>query len=161
MKFKSLIFEVLRWAAVAAMVVYLVVLLAAEPLSNASFESVAEAVTSQLDLTNMQQGENQMVKRLYGLDPSAYEGCILYYPATNMDAEELLLIKLKDTQQQEAVRSAMQTRVENQKNTFEGYGVQQYDLLSNACILEVKGNYALLVVSKSCDDAYQAFEAAL
>ena len=85
MKFKSLIFEVLRWAAVAAMVVYLVVLLAAEPLSNASFESVAEAVTSQLDLTNMQQGENQMVKRLYGLDPSAYEGCILYYPATNMD----------------------------------------------------------------------------
>lgn len=161
MKFKSWIFEALRWTAVVIMVVYLVTLFAAEPLSNASFETVADAVTAQVNMDNMLPGENQMVKRLYGLDPAAFDGCVLYYPATNMDAEELLLIKLKDVSQQEAVRSAMQTRVENQKNTFEGYGVQQYDLLSNACILEVKGNYALLVVSKSCDDAYRAFEAAL
>ena len=161
MKFKSWIFELLRWAAVAAIAVYLIVLLGADPLSDASVETVADAVTSQMDMANLRLGENQMVKRLYGLDPSAYEGCVLYYPATNMDAEEMLLVKLMDVSQQETVRNAMLPRVENQKNTFEGYGVEQFDLLSNHCVLEIKGNYALLIVSKSCDDACKAFEAAL
>ena len=161
MKVKSWIFEALRWMAVLAAVVYLAVLYGGNPVSNAEFETVAEAVVGEVDMTNLLPAENRMVKRLYGLDPAAYEGCLLYYPATNMDAEELLLIKLKDADQQEAVRSAMEARVQTQKNTFEGYGVEQFDLLTNHCVLEVKGNFALLVVSKTCDDALGAFTDAL
>lgn len=161
MKLKSWLFEVIRCIAALAILVSMLLRYGGNPVSNADFETVAQAVTGQVELTNLRQGENRMVKRLYGLDPADYEGCLLYYPATNMDAEELLLIKLKDTAQQEAVRSAMQTRVENQKNAFEGYGVEQYDLLTNYCVLEVKGNFALLAISRSCDDALGALEAAL
>lgn len=64
---------------------------------------MASAVTASVDLSALQEGSVQMVKRLYGLNPSDFDGCLLYYPQTNMEAEELLLLKLRDTSQQEAV----------------------------------------------------------
>lgn len=161
MKVKSLLFEILRWAAAVAAVIYLSVLLAGDPVSGAAFADVAEKVVAQVDTTNMIEAENQMVKRLYGLDPGAYEGCALYYPASNMDAEELLIIKLKDVNQQEEVVSAVQARLQTQKTAFDGYGVEQFDLLTNFCVMEVKGNFALFAVSKHCEAARTAFRDAL
>lgn len=161
MKLKSWIFETVRWIAVVAVLVYLVALLGGNGASNADFQDVAATVLQTVDTSDMQKAENQMVKRLYGLDPGAYEGCMLYYPSTNMIAEELLLIKLADTQQQEEVLAAMEKRLQTQKNAFEGYGVEQFDLLSNDCVLQVQGNYALFVVSKSCAQAQKAFLDAL
>ena len=104
---------------------------------------------------------NQMVKRLYGLDPAAFESCILYYPNTNMMAEELLILKLSDTAQQQSVRAAIEARVETQKTTFDGYGVEQYALLTDNCIIDIRGNFVLFVVNADCDAAQKAFAGAL
>ena len=161
MKTKALILEILRWVAVAAAVVLLILQFGGNTVSTADGQSVADAVTETLDMSNMQLADNQMVKRLYGLDPSAYENCILYYPNTNMMAEEVLIVKLKDINQQEAVSAAVQSRLDTQKNTFEGYGVEQFDLLSNYSILEVRGNFVLFVVNSHCADAQKAFLDAL
>ena len=129
--------------------------------SSANAEDVAAAVTETIDMTNMLKAENQMVKRLYGLDPAAFESCILYYPTTNMMAEEVLIVKLSDMSQQDMVRAAAEKRLATQKTTFEGYGVEQFDLLSNHSIIEVRGNYVLFVVNKNCDAALKAFRKAL
>ena len=161
MKVKSWIFEAVRWIAAVAIVVYLAVLFGGNAVSNAEFTDVCAAVMDVVDTTNMIEAENRMVKRLYGLDPGSFAGCSLYYPATNMDAEEVLILKLADASQQEAVAAAVEQRLQTQRNTFEGYGVEQFDLLSNHCILEVRGNFALFVVSKSCTDAQKAFQDAL
>lgn len=161
MKGKTVLFEIARWAAVVAIVVSLLIAFGGNTVSSANAQDVAEAVTATLDMENMQLAENQMIKRLYGLDPSAYESCILYYPNTNMMAEELLIVKLKDVSQQEEVLAAAQSRLDTQKNTFEGYGVEQFDLLTNHCVLEAKGNFVLFVVSADCDAAQDAFADAL
>ena len=39
--------------------------------------------------------------------------------------------------------------------------MEQFDLLTNHSILEVRGNYILFVVHDSCDDALKAFLKAL
>lgn len=161
MRAKNILLEAARWVAAVAALVYLLVLFGGNTVSNAPFEDVSAAVMETVDTENMVLAENQMVKRLYGIDPAAYEGCVLYYPATNMMAEELLLVKLSDVSQQAEVQAAMEERLQTQKNTFEGYGVEQFDLLSNYCVLEVRGNYALFVVSKTCTDAQKAFQGAL
>lgn len=161
MKTKPILFETLRWVAAVAAVILLVVQFGGNTVSSADGQSVADAVTQTLDMTNMQLADNQMVKRLYGLDPSAYESCILYYPNTNMMAEEVLIVKLKDVNQQQVVSTAVQNRLDTQKNTFEGYGVEQFDLLTNYSILEVRGNFVLFVVSSQCDNARNAFLDAL
>ena len=161
MKFKPWMMETVRWVAAATMIVCLLVLFGGDPISGAEFADVSAAVVPEVNTENMTEAENQMVKRLYGLDPVDFEGCTLYYPRTNMDAEELLILKLKDVSQREAVEKAIEARLQTQKTTFDGYGVGQTDLLTNYCVIDVRGNFALFVVSKTCDAAQAAFRDAL
>ena len=158
---KNYIYEGLRWIALVVAIVSLAVMFGGNTLSDAAFEEVSAAVLETVDTENMTLAENQMVKRLYGLDPAAFEGCVLYYPTTNMMAEEILIVKLSDVSQAEAVQQAMEARLQTQKTTFEGYGVEQFDLLTNYSVIEVKGNYVLFVVGKTCTDAHKAFLGAL
>lgn len=161
MRSNAFLYEIGRWAAVVVGIVCLIMLFGGNSVSGADPQEVAEAVTSAVDMENMQLADNQMVKRFYGLDPADYEGCILYYPNTNMMAEEVLIVKLKDISQQQTVSDAIEARLQTQKNTFEGYGVEQYDLLTNHAVVELRGNYVLFVVSDHAEAARKAFRGAL
>ena len=161
MNIKTGIFEISRWTAVVLALVCLLTMFGSNKISSADPAQVEEAVIAQLDMSAMVKADNQMVKRLYGLDPASFESCILYYPNTNMMAEELLILKLSDTAQQQSVRAAIEARVETQKTTFDGYGVEQYALLTDNCIIDIRGNFVLFVVNADCDAAQKAFAGAL
>ena len=88
MKMKISAYEIARWAAVLAALVMLISMFGGNTASSADAADVAAAVVETIDMTNMVEADNQMVKRLYGLDPSSFEGCILYYPTTNMPIDE-------------------------------------------------------------------------
>ena len=158
---KRFFFEIARWAVLAVAVISLMIQFGGDTVSNADPADVEAAVVAEIDMTNMLQGDNKMIKRFYGLDPAAFEACILYYPTTNMMAEELLIVKLSDVSQQEIVRSAVEARIATQKNTFEGYGVEQFEMLSNNAVVEVRGNYVLFVVNAASADAQKAFLGAI
>ena len=158
---KKLLLEIARWAVALAAVVSLAVMFRSAPISDADPAAVREAVTAQMDLTNVLEADNQMIRRLYGLDIAAYDACILYYPATNMGAEELLIVRLASVDQAQTVQSAIEERLQTQKNTFDGYGVEQYDLLTNHSVVEVQGNYVLFVVAQNAAQVRQAFLGAL
>ena len=157
---KIILLEVLKWLFVAALCVFLYFMLSANRESRAAFSDVQEAVISAADLTPMARGDNQTLKRLYGLSASDYENVLLYYPTTNMGAEELLLIQLKDLSQQQAVKDAIESRLDTQKKSFDGYGVDQYAMLEKA-VVEVQGNYILLVVANDPSPVRKAFLGAL
>lgn len=157
---KIILLEVLKWLFVAALCVFLYFMLSANRESRAAFSDVQEAVISAADLTPMVEGDNQTFKRLYGLSASDYENVLLYYPTTNMGAEELLLIQLKDLSQQQAVKDAIESRLDTQKKSFDGYGVDQYAMLEKA-VVEVQGNYILLVVANDPAPVRKAFLGAL
>lgn len=157
---KIILLEVLKWLFVAVLCVFLYFMLSANRESRAAFSDVQEAVISAADLTPMAEGDNQTFKRLYGLSASDYENVLLYYPTTNMGAEELLLIQLKDLSQQQAVKDAIESRLDTQKKSFDGYGVDQYAMLEKA-VVEVQGNYILLVVANDPAPVRKAFLGAL
>ncbi len=161
MNTKITILQIVRWVIVLAAVISLVAMFQTDTISNADPEAVTAAVIEKIDMENMLKGDNQMVKRFYGLDPSSFDACILYYPSTNMMAEELLVLKLSDLSQQETVRAAIEARIETQKKTFEGYGVEQYDLLTNNTVVEIRGNYVLFLVNAASSEARKAFLGAL
>lgn len=149
-----------KWLSVVLVVIFIASLLASGTESAAAFSDVESAVTGAAPLTVMQQGDHQMIKRLYGLEPGDYEGITLYYPQTNMGAEELLLVKLKDVSQQETVKAAIDARLAAQKNSFEGYGVSQFEMLEQSVTL-VQGNYILLAVAEDTAAVVSAFQGAL
>lgn len=158
---RNAFFEIARWTVAVLILISLGSLFGSNKWSDAELADVETAVVAELDMSAMLKADNQMVKRLYGLDPASFEGCVLYYPNTNMMAEEVLILKLKDTAQQDSVRAAIEARVETQKTTFDGYGVEQYALLTDNCIIEVRGNYVLFVVNADCAAAQKAFLGAL
>lgn len=158
---KTVVFEIIRFVCVVLTVVLIVSYAMKNKVSNADIKDVAEAVTAQINTENMQQADNQMIKRLYGINPEDYEGCVLYYPNTNMDAEELLIVKLSDVSQQSELISAAEKRIDTQKKTFDGYGIEQFALLTDNSVIQASGNYFLLVVSKTSDNAKSAFLGAL
>ena len=158
---KSIFLEIMRWVVVAAAVIFLITMFSQNRISTAAPETVLEAVTSKLDMSEMQEANNRMIKRLYGLNPDDYESCVLYYPTTNMGAEELLIVKLSDMSQQDEVRIAVEKRLDTQKTSFDGYGVNQYDMLTKNSVIEIRGNYILFVVHPASAAAAQAFLNAL
>ena len=157
---KFIILEASKWLVVAAMLIFFISLTAGKGDSSAPFESVAEAVTKTLDQTNMTLADNQMVRRLYGLDPAQFEGVLCYSPTTNMNAEEVLLVKRQSDSQQDAVREAIEARRDSQMRTFDGYGFEQYAMLEES-IIEVHGNYILFISSNDPKTTVKAFSDAL
>ena len=89
-----------------------------------------------------------------------YDEAVLYFPITNMDAEELLILKLADPSQAEAAAAAIQERNQSQINVYEGYAPEQYALCEDA-VIDVQGNYILYVVHKDADRIDAAFREAL
>ena len=146
----------IRYGMLMLLVVFIVALLGADKTSETKIETVEKAVEKEVPLTGMHSVQSQMVKRLYGLNVNDYEGVVLYISDSNMGTEELLIVKLADTSQAEAVESAVQTRIENQENSFEGSGVDQYQLLQEH-VLDVEGNYVFFMVHKEAQKAQKAF----
>ena len=157
MRPNTFLYEIARWSAAVAAVISLIWMFGGNTVSNADPVEVAEAVVETIDMENMLEADNQLIKRFYGLDPASFEGCILYYPTTNMMAEEVLIVKLKDMSQQAQVRAAIEKRIETQKSTFEGYGVEQFELLTNNAVIEVRGNFILFIVNADSAEAQKAF----
>lgn len=114
-------------------------------------ELMPDTVVSETDM---------VVKERFGLEANAFNGLAYYGPDSNMDAAELLLVDLKDTSQKETVEEAIQKRIEYQKSCFEGYGVDQMELINNAMTITY-GHYMLFIVSKDSQPARDAFAKAV
>lgn len=159
-KTKLPLLEVGKWLSLALVLVFIGSLLVSGKESSAAFSDVETAVTNAATLDNMLLGDHQMIKRLYGLEPGDYEGISLYYPTTNMGAEEILLVKLKNISQQDAVKTAIDARLATQFKNFDGYGIAQCEMLERSVTL-VQGNYILLIVAEDTAPVVSAFQRAL
>ena len=60
-----------------------------------------------------------------------------------------------------SVKAAIEARLETQKASFDGYGIEQYDMLTNNAVVEVRGNFVLFVVNAASAQAREAFLGAL
>lgn len=159
-KWKLTLIELLKWLLLVLLLVLLLRQMGEKRQSGTSFETMTAVVLDGLDLSQLQPADHQMIRRLYGLDPTEFDGCLLYYPTTNMGAEELLLLRVRDTAQQSAVEAAVRARLAEQKASFDGYGVEQTALLERS-VLEIREGYVLFVVHCQADAVRQAFLAAL
>lgn len=98
--------------------------------------------------------------KVFGFDTEKEEG-ILYYANDNiMDVSELLIVKVKNEEDAQAFKAAIEQRVTNQQNLFKNYAPDQYSLLKES-IIEVSGNTIFYCTSKDADTLYEAFKKAL
>ncbi len=151
---------IVKYILIVALLVFIGGLLRNGEVSNSKISKVTENITKSIDMEKLSESDHRMVKRLYGINANDYEGVSLYVAGSNMEVEELLIVKLKSTEQAEAVEEAIKKRLDKQLESFEGYGPEQCKLL-NDHVLDVRGNYILYVVNNKAKAADKAFQKSL
>ncbi len=149
-----------KFIVIAALAVFIVLLFWNQSGSNRPFAEVEQAVAAQIDTEGLERADDQTFKRDYGLTASDYDGVMLYVSTFNLEAQEILLVKVQNDEQMQEVESAIDTRIENRRNDFEGYLPEQETLLDES-LVTIRGDYIFLVISEDADAYQSAFLKAL
>jgi len=157
---RALILRIISVSMVIALAAVIIVSLSGSSESSRSVDEVAAQVTGLFENDKSEKSPERMFKKHYGLNAQDYEGVVLYSPISNMDAEELLIVKVSDPEQMDALVQAVKDRLETQTNIYEGYAPAQYDLCLHAVTCE-EGNFLLFVVHENADQIEAAFKKAL
>lgn len=116
-------------------------------VKNVSMEEIKQDVVQATDVSVMQEDDGTRLKKLYGINKRDVEDFILYAPKSNMEANEILILKAKTKDDLKAVQAKVNERVEKQSDSFKNYEQTQYEIISNY-VLEQKDQYLILIISK-------------
>lgn len=157
---KSIKYTLAKYLILLAIAGFVVLCVLANKGSTAPFENVRSAVEGVIDPESMRDAGNKGLRRYYKLKETEFDGVLLYQSVSGMSAEEILLLKVKDPSQLEAVKAAIEKRREARINDFAAYAPNEAALLENAELI-VKGEYLLYLPYSGADQVKEAFLTAL
>lgn len=154
------ILEVAKYIVFALVIIYVVLLMLFTSGSSRPFEDVAAAVSGSLDTEKLTQMDDRMLKRNFGLNSADYDGVMYYASASSMSVEEVLLIRVNSRDQVQRITDALDERVNERMDAFEGYAPDQVRLLEDAQ-QSVRGKYVFFAVSSQATEYRNAFDTSL
>lgn len=117
---------------------------------------IAQAV----DLSAMKAGDSSKLQKLYGIDASKLDGFALYTASSNIRADELAVLQVKDSSDIDDIKTGMTRRINSQAAGFKDYLPEQYYLIEKH-VLKSNGDYVLLAISKDTTKIEAAFDDSL
>lgn len=126
-------------------------------------ESEVEAISNltEVDLKAEEISElNKGVVEAFNFNLEDIEEGIIKFPMINLQADEVIILKLKDETKAADIEEALQKHVENQLQAFENYVPKNYELVKNH-IFKTNGKYVLFVVSEEAEKIEGIFDNAL
>lgn len=124
---------------------------------NPSVGDIEAKIKQVSDLSNMKKGDSSKLKKLYDINSDEIDSFILYTAPSNLKAEELAVIKVKDAKDIDNVKSKISKRVDKQTTSFKDYLPDEYYLIQKN-IVKVNGNYICFIISKDAEKISSAFD---
>lgn len=112
---------------------------------------------SSSDLSNMRVGDSAALKKLYNIDSTELDGFSLFTAPSNIKADEIAILKVKDANSISDIKDKIMKRVDKQSKSFSGYLPDEYYLIQHN-ILKVNGNYVIFAISKDAEKISSAFD---
>lgn len=128
-----------------------------EPLSAAE---VGDRVVQAVSVPDMKPGDAEKLEKLYRIEAAEIEDFILYVASSNVQADELAVIRFKDEKLAERSREKFAQRIETQAAKFKDYRPELFFLIEKH-VWKAKGRYVLFAVSKEAEPIERAFDDAL
>ncbi|TQK53379.1 uncharacterized protein DUF4358 [Brevibacillus sp. AG162] len=125
-----------------------------------SAAEVGEKIQQTVSFQDMKQGDLEKLQKLYQIEAGKVEDFILYTASSNVKAEELAVIKVKDASDTENVIQNIQQRIEAQTIKLKDYRPEEYFLIEKH-VLKTKGQFVLFAVSKEVDQIESVFDEAM
>ncbi len=130
-----------------------------EDAKDVPVHTIEERIMQVASMENMKKEDMSRLKKLYHLDVDEVQDFVLYTAQSNVEANELAVIKVKQENQAESVKEKIMKRIEAQEVKLKDYRPEQYYLVEKH-ILKVKGRYILFTVSKDAEKIESAFDEA-
>jgi hypothetical protein len=124
-----------------------------------SATQIGNRIEQAVSLMEMKKGDLNKLQKLYKIDADSIDDFILYTSTSNVKADELAIIKLKDERQAESVKENMEQRIEAQKMKFKDYRPDEYFLVDHH-VLKTKGPFVFFAVSKDAESMERTFDEA-
>ena len=122
-----------------------------------SIDDLNASIKKVTDMSNMKKENSEKLKKLYGIEENKLDGFMLYKADSNIKADEILIIKLKNKDDADDYKNKINKRIDKQEVSFKDYLPKEYDLLKHS-ILKSKDNFIIFVVSKDADKIEEAFD---
>lgn len=130
---------------------------AGQAVKTPEVSQIEERVMKNIDTTDMIKLDDKKLERVYGIKADEIEGFFIYVSTSNVKADEIAVIKVKDSNEIENIKSKIADRLVQLGTSFKDYLPEQYSLIEKRT-LEVKGNYIFLVVSKNGAEIKKSFD---
>lgn len=127
---------------------------------DVSMSDIESALTEKTNINKMEKCNQRKLLQFMGLNSESYDSWMYYKSKESLGVDEILIIKVKSTDDLSGLQDAAESRVESQKKAFDGYGTNQMKLLGNA-VIETKGKYFFYCVSKNPEKYEEVFRSVI
>ncbi|WP_336820818.1 DUF4358 domain-containing protein [Bacillus thuringiensis] len=128
-----------------------------ENVHNLSATEIGEKIKQVTNLEEMKEGDSKKLQKLYNVNTDEIESFVLYTAPTNIKADEIATIKVKDMKNVENIKEKISSRIEKKSKSFKDYLPDEYFLIEKH-VLKTKDNYILLAISKDADKVEKTFD---
>jgi len=120
-------------------------------------KDIVENIKNEFALNFMSpNGNSKALKRFYSLNFADYKDVILYTPLSSMDVKEMMIIRVENEAQIDAIEMAVENRVSKQLESFSGYGAEQCALLDDY-VFKIKDDYVFYSVGEDAENMKEIF----
>ncbi|PHD45034.1 hypothetical protein COF67_24815 [Bacillus toyonensis] len=128
-----------------------------ENVNNLSATEIGEKIKQVAYLEEMKEGDSKKLQKLYNINTDEIESFVLYTAPTNIKADEIAAIKVKDMKNVKNIKEKILSRIEKKSKSFKDYLPDEYFLIEKH-VLKTKDNYILLAISKDADKIEKTFD---
>lgn len=125
--------------------------------SSVTLKQIDDKVKAVTDVSNMKVGDAAKLKKLYDIDASQVEDFVLYTAPINIKADEIAILKVKDSNEVQSIKDKISKRIEKQSESFKSYLPDEYSLVEKN-VLKSKGKFVIFAVSKDSEKIESEFD---
>jgi len=122
-----------------------------------SIDEIDQNINEAVDISNMVKSDSNKLEKLYDINTEEVEDFKLYTAKTNIEANELLILKVKDQKDIEDIKEDINDRIETQTSSFKDYLPDEYYLIEKN-VLKSNGNYIIFVISEEAEKIESIFD---
>ncbi len=122
-----------------------------------SISEIYEEIGQTVSLKSPQCMDGEFISNYYGIDTAVLEEYVFSMSEDAAQAETIILMKVKNTEDLEAFAECLQTIVDEKKNEMENYIPEQFAIVEKSKV-QTKDPYIWLIISENADEITDVIE---
>lgn len=125
-----------------------------------SVEEIYNEIEQSVELISPVPMGDAFITNYYGIEPEKLEEYVFSMSEEATSAETVVILKVKETGDVEAMSRALQVVVDEKRSEMQDYLPEQFEIVDKSSV-KSSGNYVYLVISEQADAILQIIEKAI